>query len=574
MLNPASAGGGAGARRHDGRDAHAAPVLRHGQGQRRRPAQLRRRAPTSSARAGSSPARRSATSSPAASARIHADLVGERHGPVVGTDRQHGRRRRADPPVTRRDARRAGPALQHGDQPAARLRATATSWCPSARSRSSAPARGWSSDPDDLGVPPDHVQRMVDEGSVLVPAVRDAPFRSAWSAARPLIGSKDDADSGRELSRTFKTIDHAAEDGVEGFVTITGGKGTTLRGHGGGVRRRGLPQARHRRRLPRRARRSCFPTRRSSRHERLRRATPTTRRFRVHRFKRERDGAACRGARRAGRARAPPCSRRSGGSSSTTTGRSALRHSCFHASCGTCGVRVNGTRATRVRHAARRTVRGAPSPSSPSRTCRCCTMWSSTWRRSSSGSRRPTRRARRASSCPMPPTPDDIEGYVRFEDCIECGLCLSACPGRRDRRHLPRPRRARLRAATARGAARRRPRRASWTGPTRTTPRGDATPRSSAPRPARPTCGPPSASWRCARSCGGRRREQGRRCPSTPRRSRRERPTGAGAGRDPGVEEILRARRERGPGRAQSARHRSAWFDVRQPRARAISRSR
>jgi glycerol-3-phosphate dehydrogenase len=85
-------------------------------------------------------------------------------------------------------------------------------------------------DPDDLGIPQDHVQRMIDEGSMLIPAVRDAPFRSAWSAARPLIGSKDDADSGRELSRTFKTIDHAVDDGLEGFVTITGGKGTTLRG--------------------------------------------------------------------------------------------------------------------------------------------------------------------------------------------------------------------------------------------------------------------------------------------------------------------------------------------------------
>jgi glycerol-3-phosphate dehydrogenase len=85
-------------------------------------------------------------------------------------------------------------------------------------------------DPDDLGVPPDHVQRMVDEGSVLVPAIREARFRAAWSAARPLIGSREQADSGRELSRTFKTIDHAVDDGVEGFVTITGGKGTTLRG--------------------------------------------------------------------------------------------------------------------------------------------------------------------------------------------------------------------------------------------------------------------------------------------------------------------------------------------------------
>ena len=84
-------------------------------------------------------------------------------------------------------------------------------------------------DPDDLGVPRDHVARMRDEGAQLIPAVRDAPMRAAWSAARPLIGSRDADDSGRELSRTFETIDHV-RDGVEGFVTITGGKATTLRG--------------------------------------------------------------------------------------------------------------------------------------------------------------------------------------------------------------------------------------------------------------------------------------------------------------------------------------------------------
>jgi glycerol-3-phosphate dehydrogenase len=85
-------------------------------------------------------------------------------------------------------------------------------------------------DPDELDVPEDHVARMVEEGSKLIPAVRTAEFRAAWSAARPLIGSKEEADSGRELSRTFKTIDHAETDDLEGFVTITGGKGTTLRG--------------------------------------------------------------------------------------------------------------------------------------------------------------------------------------------------------------------------------------------------------------------------------------------------------------------------------------------------------
>jgi len=85
-------------------------------------------------------------------------------------------------------------------------------------------------DPDDLGVPEDHVQKMYEEGAKLIPAVKQAEFRAAWSAARPLIGSKEQADTGRELSRTFKAYDHMETDGVEGFVTLTGGKGTTLRG--------------------------------------------------------------------------------------------------------------------------------------------------------------------------------------------------------------------------------------------------------------------------------------------------------------------------------------------------------
>src|SRR5262245_19651169 len=76
--------------------------------------------------------------------------------------------------------------------------------------------------------PDEHVRRMWEEGARLVPAVAQAEFRAAWSAARPLIGAGG-VDSGRELSRTFKTIDHAAE-GVDGFVTLTGGKATTLRG--------------------------------------------------------------------------------------------------------------------------------------------------------------------------------------------------------------------------------------------------------------------------------------------------------------------------------------------------------
>jgi glycerol-3-phosphate dehydrogenase len=84
-------------------------------------------------------------------------------------------------------------------------------------------------DPDDLGLPKDHVQKMRDEGAKMIPLVKQAPFRAAWSAARPLIGPrKAETDRARELSRSFKCFDHN-DEGVEGFVTIAGGKATTAR---------------------------------------------------------------------------------------------------------------------------------------------------------------------------------------------------------------------------------------------------------------------------------------------------------------------------------------------------------
>ena len=87
----------------------------------------------------------------------------------------------------------------------------------------------YTEDPDRLGLPEDHVQQMYAKGAELIPAVRTAALRAAWSAARPLIGDETLA-GGRELSRTFKAYDHQVRDGVEGLVTISGGKGTTMRG--------------------------------------------------------------------------------------------------------------------------------------------------------------------------------------------------------------------------------------------------------------------------------------------------------------------------------------------------------
>jgi glycerol-3-phosphate dehydrogenase len=84
-------------------------------------------------------------------------------------------------------------------------------------------------DPDDPGVPADHVEKVVRETSRLLPALRGAEIRASWSAARPLIGESG-AKSGRGTAREFRCFDHALDASpTEGFVTIAGGKATTLR---------------------------------------------------------------------------------------------------------------------------------------------------------------------------------------------------------------------------------------------------------------------------------------------------------------------------------------------------------
>ncbi len=80
--------------------------------------------------------------------------------------------------------------------------------------------------PDHIDIPAEHIELMFRRGKELVPRIDPADERGVFAVARPLIGRP--GDSGRELSRTFECFDHAA-DGVEGFVTISGGKTTTAR---------------------------------------------------------------------------------------------------------------------------------------------------------------------------------------------------------------------------------------------------------------------------------------------------------------------------------------------------------
>ncbi|MEI8132416.1 MAG: FAD-dependent oxidoreductase [Leptolinea sp.] len=81
-------------------------------------------------------------------------------------------------------------------------------------------------DVDYIPIDAGQVQQMVDRAAEMVPAVRQAGWRGSYMSARPLIQSGTDA---RSLSRTFKCYDHEADQGLKGFITITGGKATTCR---------------------------------------------------------------------------------------------------------------------------------------------------------------------------------------------------------------------------------------------------------------------------------------------------------------------------------------------------------
>ncbi len=82
-------------------------------------------------------------------------------------------------------------------------------------------------DADYIPIPADHVQLMLERGAELLPPLAETKPRGIFAVARPLI-AKPGVEEGRELSRTFECFDHTA-DGVEGLVTISGGKTTSAR---------------------------------------------------------------------------------------------------------------------------------------------------------------------------------------------------------------------------------------------------------------------------------------------------------------------------------------------------------
>jgi succinate dehydrogenase / fumarate reductase iron-sulfur subunit len=105
-----------------------------------------------------------------------------------------------------------------------------------------------------------------------------------------------------------------------------------------------------------------------------------------------------------------------------------VRHSCMRGSCGDCGVRVDGREVL------------ACDTALPARAGRPVVV-------EPLGGQRPVAdlavdmvdfqarmaevdlpRVRRAASSAAGEPPEGIRSFTRFEDCVECGLCLAACP--------------------------------------------------------------------------------------------------------------------------------------------------
>lgn len=83
-------------------------------------------------------------------------------------------------------------------------------------------------DPDDRAPTIEEVDRILDEGTTMLPVLAGTRFVRAFSGVRPLLASSGSEADGRSASRGFSLFDHEA-DGLSNFATIAGGKLTTFR---------------------------------------------------------------------------------------------------------------------------------------------------------------------------------------------------------------------------------------------------------------------------------------------------------------------------------------------------------
>lgn len=74
------------------------------------------------------------------------------------------------------------------------------------------------------------LMQMLNEGKELIPDIEQIRLIRAFVGVRPLYQENNlKNDDGRNLSRDLALLDHSERDGLEGLITITGGKFTTFR---------------------------------------------------------------------------------------------------------------------------------------------------------------------------------------------------------------------------------------------------------------------------------------------------------------------------------------------------------
>lgn len=81
---------------------------------------------------------------------------------------------------------------------------------------------------DNMEVTAEEVDVLMREGEKIAPCLATTRILRAYAGVRPLVAADNDP-SGRSISRGIVCLDHATRDGLEGFITITGGKLMTYR---------------------------------------------------------------------------------------------------------------------------------------------------------------------------------------------------------------------------------------------------------------------------------------------------------------------------------------------------------
>ena len=77
----------------------------------------------------------------------------------------------------------------------------------------------------DIRATANEVRYLLNEAMAVVPTIGESRAVRAYAGVRPLLGT---GSSGREASRAFQVIDHAADD-IDGMISVVGGKLTTFR---------------------------------------------------------------------------------------------------------------------------------------------------------------------------------------------------------------------------------------------------------------------------------------------------------------------------------------------------------